>query len=141
MKALFLLLILLGGLTAMLLAAPAPQSDFVVVVNRSNDTESMRPTDLERIYRGRQERWQDGQKIVAINRPVGADIRRHFYERIFRGPPSLKFFKPNSPIPFKTMVVQSDAAVARFVAHIPNAIGYVSRDFQSDAVRFVDLED
>ncbi len=122
-----------------LVAAVQAGSDhgFAIIVNKANAMEALHTAELERIYRGSQERWEDGQKIVVINRPVQTNIRRDFYKFLFRGPPSLKFFKPSSPIPFKTMVIPSDMAVVRFVAHLPNAIGYVTPDQVDDSVKVV----
>jgi len=114
--------------------APAPP---VVIVNKKNPVAHLRVVNLERIYRGLEDRWEDGQKIVPINRPVDSDIRRAFYKRVFNGPPSLKFFRPNSPIPVNTMVIPSDTAALRFVAHIPNAIAYVSADTVDDTVKVI----
>jgi len=111
-----------------------------IIVNRANTVEQLKLAELGWIFCGKKERWPDGQKVVVINRPVDQALRRLFYQRVYHAEPSLKFFKPGSPVPFTTLMMQSDEATVRFVARIPNAISYVSPSAVDDSVRVLAIE-
>jgi phosphate transport system substrate-binding protein len=104
---------------------PVQAEPIAVIVNKANETDDLSDNELARIYRGDQESWPDGQRIMVIDRPVDSDIRRAFYLAVLHADASQKFLKPGSPVPFKAMESKSGLATRRLVARIPNAIGYV----------------
>ncbi len=137
-KIFFLFLVFLMGNPCFVKGNNQP---IVVIINKANDMDNVKLNEIAGIYRGQLEKWEDGQRIVVINRPVDSEIRKDFYQRILKEEPTKKFFKPGSPIPVKTMVAESDKATVRFVATIPNAVGYVYSDEVNDTVRVVAIDD
>jgi len=122
-KGSFFCFLVLFACFSLLLAAPG--EPIAIIVNKDNGTENLQVGKLKRIYNGKFERWEDGQRFVVINRPIQSTIRSSFYKLIFNSKPSRKFFRPGSPIPFRPMVIKSGVATRKFVARIPNAIGYI----------------
>lgn len=116
------------------------RSPIVIIVNKMNITNELNSKELARIYMGRREKWPDGQRISVIDRPVNSGIRQRFYKIILNSEPTKKFFKPGSPIPFRSMVLKSDRATIRFVARIPNAIGYVPLDKVNSSVKILAID-
>lgn len=104
----------------------AEEDSIAVIVNPSNKLTNLSGTELMKIYKGASEKWPDGQRIVVINRPFDSMIRKRFYRIVLGAEPTQKFFVVGSPVVFKTMVLESDLATRKFVARIPNAIGYVT---------------
>lgn len=99
----------------------------VVIVHSSNKVKDLRKSELARIFKGQDENWPGGRKIVIVNRPYDSKIRIRFYKTVLRAKPTQKFFKPGSPIPIKSMVAISALASRKFVERIPLAITYVYR--------------
>lgn len=97
----------------------------VVVVHPVNKITNISLNDLRLIYQGKKERWQDGQKILVLNRPAESSIRAKFYQKILGSAPAQQFFKPGSPVPFKPAVKKSESSVRRQVSRIQNTIGYM----------------
>jgi len=111
-----------------------------IIVNKSNDTNTLTSEDLARIYKGQKVKWSDGKKMVVINRPVDLEIRRRFYKIILKSKPTKKFFNPGTPVPFKTLRMKSDLATCKFVARIPNAIGYVYLSEVNESIKVLNLD-
>ncbi|GEM_PF-3586008 len=111
-----------------------------VVVNTHNSTENVTRSALARIYRGEMETWEDGQRILALNLPIDSEIRRQFYRMVLNVEPTKQFFKPGSPVPFKTMVMKSYDGIRRFVARTPNAIGYLPLSEVDDTVAVLKVD-
>jgi len=112
-----------------------------VIVNKSNEIDSIDSSDLSRIYKGQDERWPDGSKIVIINRPIDTEIRRVFYKTVLKTRPTKKFFRMGSPIPFSTTVMKSDLATRIYVSRVPNAIGYIQYSEVDDTIKVLKIND
>ena len=117
----------------------ARSESIAVIVNKSNPLVALTESELARIYQGSKVHWKDGSKIVVINRPIKSEIRWKFYNRALQSKPWRKYYNNPTPIPFKTTVVVSDFSTKRFVAYIPNAIGYISAKIVDDTVKVVML--
>lgn len=130
--------LLLLGLAASWLHAEV--DPIVVIVNKANAIEELGSRELSRIYKGAVEEWPNGQSIIAINRPFGSDIRVHFYHIALKAPPTKKFFRPGSPVPFKTRRVKSGHATRKFVSRLPNAIGYLYLSEVDDTVKILKID-
>jgi phosphate transport system substrate-binding protein len=119
----------------------AGDDPIAVIVNKANAIDNLKSSQLTQIYTGKSERWSaDGQRIVVLNRPIGTQIRRKFYWIVLKSKPTQKFFKLGSPIPFKRMVVKSDLAMRKFVARIPNAIGYIYLSKVNDTIKVLKID-
>ena len=112
----------------------------VIVVHPSNDRTNISLNELRLMYRGRKKHWDDGQKILVLNRPVDSDIRRKFYRSVFASKPDVLFFKPGSPVAFKTVMRQSDRSVRRQVSRIQNVIGYMHLSNVNASVKILKVE-
>lgn len=99
-----------------------------IIVNPANTIEELSKGELARIYKGRLEKWPDGQRIFTIDSPVGSKIRRRFHSVVLKSNPLKKFFKPGSPLPFRPMISKSAFGTNKLVSRIPNAIGYLYLD-------------
>lgn len=112
----------------------------VIIANKANDTDNVNVNQIAAIYKGQMEKWDDGQRIIVVNRPVDSEIRRDFYRLVLKEEPTKKFLRPGSPIPIKTMIAESDKATVRFVATIPNAVAYIYSDEANDTVKVVAVD-
>jgi ABC-type phosphate transport system substrate-binding protein len=122
------------------LAVGAAAEQIAVIVNEANDTQGLTSAELGRIYRGELETWPDGQRIVVVDRPSEAPVRAQFYRAILGADPTRKFLRRGSPVPFQPMIAVSDAAVRKFVARLPNAIGYLSASAVDGTVQVLTLD-
>lgn len=112
-----------------------------VIVNKSNEIDNIDSSDLSRIYKGQNERWPDGSKIVIINRPIDTEIRRIFYKTVLNAKPTKKFFRFGSPIPFSTTRMKSDLATRIYVSRVPNAIGYIHYSEVDNTIKVLKIND
>ena len=97
-----------------------------IVVHPDSPISSLTWAQLERIYKGKQVAWPNGESIVATNRPPSNPLRKQFYQAILKAKVTQQFLRPGSPIPFKTKRLKSEKAMKRFVGRVPSAIGYLA---------------
>jgi phosphate transport system substrate-binding protein len=137
-------IIILLGLILFIWSSPptsAEHKPIAIIINKANSIDNINIHQLIRIYTGKEERWpSNSQKIVVINRPINSKIRRQFYSIVLNSKPTRKFFQLGSPIPFKMMLVKSDSATNKFIARIPNAIGYVYLNQVNSAVKVLKID-
>lgn len=104
--------------------------DYVVIVNKANPAESINSADLRKMFLGEKTTWTNGVKVMAItpgpDRPEYAlsikkatgmstpDFKRYFIQ--------LSFLGKSVPPP---RVLDTPAAIARFVATSPGAISCI----------------
>lgn len=129
-------------IAAILLLAPGPAfaDAIAVIVNKSSPVDELSMGELRRIYTGQKIRWADGSTIMVVNRPSASAIREAFYHLVLDALPSQEFYQKGSPIPFTTLIQESDVATRRLVARIPNAIGYISLNEVDDTVKVVAIQ-
>jgi ABC-type phosphate transport system substrate-binding protein len=121
------------------LASPAFAADLVVIVHAERKTE-ISVEEIAQIYLKRRRFWEDGARVVPVNRDAGSDTRRLFDQRIFGAYAhqlvvhwNRQYF--SGVLPPATLA--SDEAVKRFVAGEPLAIGYVHASAVDSSVRVV----
>ena len=84
--------------------------------------------DVAQIYLRRRQHWEDGEIIVPLNLASGMPLRAHFSQRVLRQTEARladywnrRYFDGLMP----PATLASTAAVRRYVATDPRAIGYV----------------
>jgi ABC-type phosphate transport system substrate-binding protein len=136
-KSLFSGLLLLGCDT--ILAA-----DYIIVANPGVPVSSITLEDLSDIYLLRTIVWDDGKRIIPVNREAGSATRTLFSTRILRQRQEALSsywdkmrFKGMTP----PLIQESDQAVLAFVQKVPGAIGYVSPATDLKGVKVLKIQD
>lgn len=104
-------------------------ADYVIIANLSVPASSLSQDDLSGIYLLRTNVWDDGTRIVPVNRESGSNARAVFSARILKQQQSsLNSYWDRMQYKGVTppLVQESDKAVLAFVQRVPGAIGYVS---------------
>lgn len=118
---------------------PAPKTaKFVVIANPSVPATSLANDELSDIYLLRKSVWDDGTKIVPVNREAGSNARSVFSTRILKQQPfsqSAYWDKMRYQGKMPPLVQESDQAVLAFVQMVPGAIGYVSASMELKNVK------
>lgn len=125
-------------ITLFLFATPVLSSmaeSIAIIVNKSNQADNISSVALSNFYKGLIEKGENGQRVIVVNRPKDDKIREKFYKIILRSKATKKFYKTGSPLPFKTLTIESDRAMLRFVSRIPNSIGYMYLSEVDDTVK------
>lgn len=133
----------LTGVGILMLAMSLPgaaRDPVVVIVHKSNELTSMPLAELTRIYHGQQDRWDDGQRIMVADQPLGSPARIDFYQAILGEDPAQQYTKANSPAGFKTRIRHSDRSVKRFISQFRNAIGYIHESAADDQVKVLPVD-
>jgi len=130
---------LLGLLVAVAIARPALAEDLAVIVHAERKTQ-LTVEQVAQIYLKKRRFWDDGKRIVAVNRDSGSAERARFVRRVLgQSAPQLvvywnrQYFQGVLP----PITLASDEAVKRFVAGEPLAIGYVHPRVVDGSVRVV----
>lgn len=115
--------------TLLLFAGNLWAADFVVIANPSVPAITITSAELSEIYLLRTNAWEDGIRIVPVNRESGSNARSEFSARILKQQQSAlntywdkMHYKGMTP----PLIQESDKAVLAFVQKVPGAIGYVS---------------
>ena len=133
----------LGAALVLVLLAPAasaPESPpLAVVVHRARHDE-LSLADLAQVYLRRKRFWDDGTPIVPLNLPAGTPLRVAFSRAVLqRSETDLADYWNREyfygVLPPATLA--STAAVLRYVAADPNAVGYVPLPEVDDSVTVV----
>jgi ABC-type phosphate transport system substrate-binding protein len=113
-------------------------ADFVIIANPSVPVTSLTHEEVSDIYLLRTNVWDDGTRIVPVNRESGSNARAVFSARILRQQQSSlsvywdkMHYKGMTP----PLIQESDLAVLAFVQKVPGAIGYVSASMQLKNVK------
>ncbi|MBI1883274.1 MAG: substrate-binding domain-containing protein [Chlamydiae bacterium] len=137
MKRVLSILLVMAGLLA---ASGVYAKEIAVIVNKENGTSNLSMSELSRIYEGKMTSWSNGSRMMVINRPTASPIRSAFYRTVLGVEAGKQFFQPGSPVPFKTMIQESDTATKRMVSQMPNAVGYIYVDALDDTVKAVSID-
>ena len=134
--------VLVALATWLTLCSPLTAEDatLAIIVSKSNHVDQLSMRDLARIYQGDLEKWPDGQRIAVLDCSPDSSLRARFYRRVLQAEPNREFFHPGSPIPFKAVLLSSETSTRRFVARIPNAIGYISASAVDDTVKVLKID-
>lgn len=132
--AMLLVLQLLGSVVA----ADVP-ARIAVIVHPSRPAE-LSPDILAQIYLRRKRFWDDGVPIVPLNLAAGTALRERFSQRVLgqREERLAEYWNRQyfyGILPPSTLA--STAAMVRYVASDPNALGYVPADEVDGSVRVV----
>ena len=113
-------------------------ADFVVIANHSVPATKLTADELSSIYLLRTSNWQDGTRIIPVNREAGSNARAIFSMRVL-GQPQAALDAHWNRMNFKgitpPLIQESDKAVLDFVQRVPGAIGYVSSSTELKDVR------
>lgn len=128
MRALAALVFVLCCLAAMPVRGASAPSFAVIVADDIDETTLSRET-LSFVFQRKQNFWRNGRRIQPVNLPAANPLRRAFSRCVLgRGPEAMEdywreqYFHGVLP----PHVVESEEAVALFVAATPGAIGYIS---------------
>lgn len=114
-----------------------------VVVNKSNSSDDISTLELARIFEAKLNRWQDGTKIVPINREFAAMIRETFSQVVHsKGVDKMRAYWYDQQYHGITppMTQESSVAVKRLVARVPGAIGYIYLSEVDDTVKVIKVD-
>ena len=128
-----------------LVTAPArAETTLAVVVAPQHADVGYSAAELALIYQRKRVYWPDGRRIEPVNLPLLHPLRRAFSLAILKLEPAAlddywneQYFHGVRP-PY---VVASAAAVLRFVAQTPGAIGYLDRCEVDDSVAIIGVID
>ena len=113
-------------------------ADFVVIANHSVPATKLTADELSSIYLLRTSNWQDGTRIIPVNREAGSNARTIFSIRVL-GQPQAALDAHWNRMNFKgitpPLIQESDKAVLDFVQRVPGAIGYISSSTELKNVR------
>ena len=119
-------------------------ADFVIVANPSVSVTAITRDDLSDIYLLRTNVWDDGSRIVPVNRESGSNTRTQFSTHILRQRQDALSnywdkmrFKGMTP----PLIQESDQAVVAFVKKVPGAIGYVNATTDLKGIKVVKVQD
>ncbi len=131
--------IVVGLLVAAALALPASAADLAVIVHADRETQ-LTVEQIAQIYLKRRRFWNDGARIVPVNRDSGSDARQ-FFDRLIFGADARRLVVYWNRRYFRGVLppatLASDEAVKRFVAGEPLAVGYVHSGVVDGSVRVV----
>jgi len=129
------------ALLVLLFAAHVVAADdhLAVIVSPSRTTQ-LTVAEVAQIYLRQRRYWATGEAIVPVNREAECTVRARFTRAMFGGEArwlatywNRQYFRGVLP----PATLASDEAVKRFVASVPNAIGYVDARAVDDSVRVV----
>jgi predicted LPLAT superfamily acyltransferase len=130
---------MLTAAALLLLAASCAAADLVVVVSARNTTTALRPDQVAAIFLGQSARFPDGSEAIALDQPVGAQLRDQFYLRCTgKTPVLLRAYWSKMVFTGRAQPPRDAAdsvAVRRAVADNPALIGYIDRDALDASVR------
>ncbi len=114
--------------------------DHLAVIVPPAQTAQLTVADIAQIYLRKRRYWTTGEAIMPVNREADCPVRTRFTRAVFGGEArwlatywNRQYF--HGVLPPATLA--SDEAVKRFVASVPNAIGYIDAHAVDDSVRVV----
>lgn len=131
----------LGTLLMFAISVPvAFAGDLMIIANQNVAEDSLSPDDVQKIYSGKKTKWSDNATIV-LSVLDGSDTHKAFLKQFVKKSPSqfkmtwkkMVFTgKGTSPEKFKDM-----KGLVDFVAKTDGAIGYITPEFKTDAVKVI----
>jgi ABC-type phosphate transport system substrate-binding protein len=119
--------------------AESADEDLRVIVNPSNSTTAVTREFLASAFLKKTTRWEHGETIRPVDLPQASVVRRTFTANVLRRSVSgvRNYWQQNifSGRGVPPPELESQAAVAEYVAKHAGAIGYVSRSFELRQVR------
>ena len=139
--------LVLIGLALILSSSAVGRADtsVAVIVNQSSSVHDLSLRDLEKMLKVEKQYWDDGKKVYLVLQESGsaekeivrekllhmseADLKKLLLAKLFRG-----------DITSLPKTLSSRASVVKFVATIPNAIGYVDVSAADASVRILRID-
>lgn len=120
-------------------------ADVAVIVHPGNPEVDLSRSEVERIFKQERQHWRAGRRIYLILQETGtlekdvvlrrlyrmtdAELKQFWLGKLYRG-----------EISSFPRVVPSNAAVARIVAHAPNAVGFVNASAVDASVKVLRID-
>lgn len=135
-----LLRVWLAAALCVALPAAAQDDGRVAVIVHPERRGELSVNELAQIYLRRKRHWDDGADIVPLNLASGTPLRAQFSQRVLRQSEARladywnrRYFDGLMP----PATLKSTAAMRRYVASDPNAIGYVPAGEADGSVRVI----
>ena len=135
---------LLAAWLAFVVGTAAADDEWIAVIAEPGVQGSLDTAALARIYRRRTQVDGEGRRYIPVNLPADHPLRRRYSRAVLGAEPEAleaywnqQYFLGVTP----PHVLGSEAAVSRFVAATPGAIGYRSACPDDGAVRVILLID
>jgi ABC-type phosphate transport system substrate-binding protein len=145
MRSMTLLAVLLLVLPVLPAGGAPATTEVAVIVNPANPTREISLRDLEKILKAEKLYWEDGKKVYLVLLESGSAEKEIIREKLLRMPESevkksllAKLFRGEITALPKTL--SSRASVLKFVASVPNAIGYVDASSADPNVRVLKID-
>ncbi len=135
------------GLALLTLGHWAPmaqeQPSFKVITHPENPVTSLSKTEVSKILLKKVSKWDDGQRVKAVDQGGKGSVREVFTKEIHgRSLSSIKRFWQRqvfSGTDVPPPELASDGEVLEYVRKTEGAIGYVSTDASEDGVKVIDV--
>ena len=122
----------------------AAAAEVVVIVNAGNGTGEIKKSHLSRIFMGKANEFESGEKAVAVNQISASSSRTEFDSSVLGKTTSQinaywskQMFSGGGTPPQE---LNGDLAVLQHVAQNPDAIGYVDSGVVNGAVKVVNIQ-
>lgn len=119
--------------------------DIAIIVNKKNVTADVSFKEMVRISKAEKQFWADGKKIYLILPESGSREKDVALEKIYNMSETelkkfwlAKMFRGEISSFPKTLA--SNEAVKRFVAQVPNAIGFIAQDVADDTIKMLKID-
>ena len=129
-------------LAVLLAASSAAQSEdhLYVIAHPNVSVDKLTPTEVNRIFLLKQIMWENGDRIIPVNREASSDIRIEFSKDVLKA--SLrslsKYWNQMQYTGHMPPVIQeSDEAMLAFIRNVPGSIGYIRADNPPENVRIL----
>ena len=133
---------------ASILCGPVPpvaaaNDDLVIIANPGLDDNSIEQKDLQRIYLGKQTRWEDNTSIVPVmlkTGPLHDEFIEGYLERSVQR--FVTYWRQmvftGKGVPPKSFASESD--LVDFVAHTPGSVGFASAEANVSGVKVLAVD-
>ncbi len=137
----------LGLILAVLMPAPTPlwATEIAVIVHKDNPVQDISLDHLQEICRAEKQFWDGGEKIYLLLRESGSQEKTIMLKTVYRMEEMelkkfwlTKLFREEISSFPKTL--GSNEAVKRFVAQVPNAIGFIDGQYVDDTVKVLTID-
>lgn len=126
-------------------AAPLWATEIAVIVNEDNTVEDISFDHLRKIFMAEQHLWENGDTIYLLLRETGSPEKAIMLDVVYRmDAKDLKQFwlgkLYRGEIASFPKTLKSNEAVKRFVAHAPNAIGFIDGRYVDRTVKILTID-
>lgn len=106
-----------------------PTHEFVVVVHKDKQIDSLRASEVKRIFLGKQKRWSDGSSIRVVLNPKDDSHALFSRAMLHKSPNQLETYWRKQLFGGRAMMPQkadNNDDVARYISRDNNSISYLS---------------